>query len=86
MKILLESRPIVAIESVEEVRAVRLVRDGLCGVESWTGFEWDDPSGPRLSWGSEVGEIVPEGPPSSDLDLGLWRGGQGTLIQHGQHL
>src|SRR6266853_4183151 len=60
LKILLESStPMVAIESVEEVRAVRLVR-AACAALNLAAFEWTIASG-LVRCGSDVGEIVPEG-------------------------
>src|SRR5258708_26712623 len=59
LKILLESStPIVAIESVEEVRAVRLIR-AACAALNLAAFEWTIASG-LVRCGSDVGEIVPE--------------------------
>ncbi len=59
LKILLESStPIVAIESVEEVRAVRLIR-AACAALNLAAFEWTIASG-LVRCGSDVGELVPE--------------------------
>jgi hypothetical protein len=49
----------VAIESVEEVRAVRLVR-AACAALNLATFEWTIASG-LVRCGSDVGEVVPEG-------------------------
>jgi SpoVK/Ycf46/Vps4 family AAA+-type ATPase len=58
MKVLLDSStPIVAIESVEEVRAVRIVR-AACMELSLPAFEWTIASG-LVRCGSDVGEVVP---------------------------
>jgi SpoVK/Ycf46/Vps4 family AAA+-type ATPase len=60
LKVLLESStPIVVIESVEEVRAVRLVR-AACVALNLAAYEWTIASG-LVRCGSEVGEIIPEG-------------------------
>jgi SpoVK/Ycf46/Vps4 family AAA+-type ATPase len=59
LKVLLESStPIVVIESVEEVRAVRLVR-AACVALNLAAYEWTIASG-LVRCGSDVGEIVPE--------------------------
>ena len=59
LKVLLDSStPIVAIESVEEVRAVRLVR-AACVVLNLAAYEWTIASG-LVRCGSDVGEIVRE--------------------------
>lgn len=59
LKVLLDSStPIVAIETVEEVRAVRLVR-AACAALNLASFEWTIASG-LVRCGSEVGEVVPE--------------------------
>src|SRR5712691_3557434 len=59
LKILLESStPIVAFESVEEVRAVRLVR-AACAALNLATFEWTIASG-LVRCGSDVGEVVPK--------------------------
>lgn len=64
MKVLLDSStPIVAIESVEEVRAVRLVR-AACADLKLASFEWTIASG-LVRCGSDLGEVVPEGRSSS---------------------
>src|SRR5258707_5168919 len=60
LKVLLDSStPIVVIESVEEVRAVRLVR-AACAALNLATFEWTIASG-LVRCGSDVGEVVPEG-------------------------
>jgi SpoVK/Ycf46/Vps4 family AAA+-type ATPase len=60
LKVLLESStPIVVIETIEEVRAVRLVR-AACAALNLAAFEWTIASGLVRS-GSEVGELMPEG-------------------------
>jgi hypothetical protein len=57
LKVLLDSStPIVAIETVEEVRAVRLVR-AACTALDLAAFEWTIASG-LVRCGSEVGEVV----------------------------
>ena len=59
LKVLLDSStPIVAIESVEEVRAVRLVR-AACVALNLAAYEWTIASG-LVRCGSDVGEIVRE--------------------------
>jgi len=59
MKVLLDSStPIVAIETVEEVRAVRLVH-AACAALNLAVFEWTIASG-LVRCGSEVGEVVAE--------------------------
>ena len=59
LKVLLESStPIVVIESVEEVRAVRLVR-AACVALNLAAYEWTIASG-LVRCGSDVGEIIPE--------------------------
>jgi len=71
LKILLSSStPIVVMETVEEMRAVRLVRTA-CSSLSLATFEWSIASG-LVRCGSEVGEFVPEtgfsaGGPGHDL-------------------
>lgn len=71
LKILLSSStPIVVMETVEEMRAVRLVRTA-CSSLSLATFEWSIASG-LVRCGSEVGEWVPEtgfsaGGPGHDL-------------------
>src|ERR1700726_1514117 len=60
LKVLLDSStPIVVIETVEEVRAVRLVR-AACVALNLAAYEWTIASG-LVRCGSDVGEIVPEG-------------------------
>jgi len=60
LKVLLDSStPIVAIETVEEVRAVRLVR-AACAALNLAAFEWTIASG-LARCGSDVGELVPDG-------------------------
>ncbi len=62
LKILLSSStPIVVMETVEEMRAVRLVR-AACSTLSLATFEWSIASG-LVRCGSEVGELVPETSP-----------------------
>jgi len=59
LKILLNSStPIVVMETVEEMRAVRLVRVA-CSSVSLATFEWSIASG-LVRCGSDVGELVPE--------------------------
>jgi len=71
LKILLSSStPIVVMETVEEMRAVRLVR-AACSSLSLATFEWSIARG-LVRCGSEVGELVPEtgfsaGGPGHDL-------------------
>jgi ATP-dependent 26S proteasome regulatory subunit len=71
LKILLSSStPIVVMETVEEMRAVRLVR-AACSSLSLATFEWSIASG-LVRCGSEVGELIPEtgfatGGPGHDL-------------------
>jgi SpoVK/Ycf46/Vps4 family AAA+-type ATPase len=63
LKVLLDSStPIVVVETVEEVRAVRLVR-AACASLNLAAFEWTIASG-LVRCGSDVGEIVPESPNS----------------------
>src|ERR1700728_4575177 len=60
LKVLLDSStPIVAVETVEEVRAVRLVR-AACAALNLAAFEWTIASG-LVRCGSDVGELVPDG-------------------------
>jgi SpoVK/Ycf46/Vps4 family AAA+-type ATPase len=64
LKVLLESStPIVVIETVEEVRAVRLVR-AACAALNLAAFEWTIASGLVRS-GSDVGELMPQGTESA---------------------
>jgi ATPase family associated with various cellular activities (AAA) len=59
LKILLNSStPIVVMETVEEMRAVRLVRTA-CSSLNLATFEWSIASG-LVRCGSDVGELVPE--------------------------
>jgi ATP-dependent 26S proteasome regulatory subunit len=59
LKILLNSStPIVVMETVEEMRAVRLVRVA-CAAVNLATFEWSIASG-LVRCGSDVGELVPE--------------------------
>lgn len=59
LKVLLDSStPIVVIETVEEVRAVRLVR-AACVALNLAAYEWTIASG-LVRCGSDVGEIIPE--------------------------
>jgi len=59
LKILLNSStPIVVMETVEEMRAVRLVR-AACASLNLATFEWSIASG-LVRCGSDVGELVPE--------------------------
>jgi SpoVK/Ycf46/Vps4 family AAA+-type ATPase len=59
LKILLNSStPIVVMETVEEMRAVRLVRVA-CSALNLATFEWSIASG-LVRCGSDVGELVPE--------------------------
>ncbi len=59
LKILLNSStPIVVMETVEEMRAVRLVRVA-CSSLNLAAFEWSIASG-LVRCGNEVGELVPE--------------------------
>jgi ATP-dependent 26S proteasome regulatory subunit len=60
LKVLIgSSTPIVVMETVEEMRAVRLVRSA-CSTLGLAAFEWSIASG-LLRCGSGVGELVPEG-------------------------
>jgi ATP-dependent 26S proteasome regulatory subunit len=60
LKVLIgSSTPIVVMETVEEMRAVRLVRSA-CSTLGLAAFEWSIASG-LLRCGSSVGELVPEG-------------------------
>jgi ATP-dependent 26S proteasome regulatory subunit len=64
LKILLNSStPIVVMETVEEMRAVRLVR-AACSSLNLATFEWSIASG-LVRCGSDVGELVPETHPSA---------------------
>ena len=64
LKILLSSStPIVVMETVEEMRAVRLVR-AACSSLNLATFEWSIASG-LVRCGSDVGELVPETGPSA---------------------
>src|ERR1700693_6617322 len=59
LKILLNSStPIVVMETVEEMRAVRVVR-AACSALNLATFEWSIASG-LVRCGSDVGELVPE--------------------------
>src|ERR1700722_17871384 len=59
LKILLSSStPIVVMETVEEMRAVRLVR-AACSSLNLATYEWSIASG-LVRCGSDVGELVPE--------------------------
>src|SRR5690242_15657303 len=59
LKILLDSStPIVVMETVEEMRAVRLVRVACSSLHLAT-FEWSIASG-LTRCGSEVGELIPD--------------------------
>ncbi len=65
LKILLSSStPIVVMETVEEMRAVRLVR-AACSTLNLATFEWSIASG-LVRCGSDVGELVPETVPYAD--------------------
>src|ERR1700688_5001545 len=60
LKVLLDSStPIVAIETIEEVRAVHLVR-AACAALNLAAFEWTIASGLARA-GSEVGELMSDG-------------------------
>ena len=64
LKVLLESStPIVAIETIEEVRAVRLVR-AACAAVNIAAFEWTIASG-LVRCGSDVGELTTDQDPNS---------------------
>ena len=64
MKVLLDSStPIVAIETVGETRAVRLVR-AACAALNLAAFEWTIASG-LVRCGSEVGKSIGVGYPPS---------------------
>src|SRR5690242_17913032 len=59
LKILLNSStPIVVMETVEEMRAVRLVR-AACSSLNLATFEWSIASG-LVRCGSDVGELIPD--------------------------
>ncbi len=59
LKVLLNSStPIVVMETVEEMRAVRLVR-AACSAVNLATFEWSIASG-LVRCGSDIGELVPE--------------------------
>jgi hypothetical protein len=77
LKILLSSStPIVVMETVEEMRAVRLVR-AACASLSLATFEWSIASG-LVRCGSEVGELV--------LETGFSAGGPGHDLSGAQAL
>ncbi len=77
LKILLSSStPIVVMETVEEMRAVRLVRTA-CSSLNLATFEWSIASG-LVRCGSEVGELVP--------DAGYSAGGLGHDLSGAQAL
>ena len=60
LKVLLDSStPIVAMETIEEVRAVRLVR-AACAALNLAAFEWTIASG-LVRCGSDVGELAADG-------------------------
>ena len=64
LKILLNSStPIVVMETVEEMRAVRLVR-AACSSLNLATFEWSIASG-LVRCGSDIGELVVETGPSA---------------------
>jgi ATP-dependent 26S proteasome regulatory subunit len=64
LKILLSSStPIVVLETVEEMRAVGLVR-AACASLNLATFEWSIASG-LVRCGSDVGELIPESPHAS---------------------
>ena len=85
LKILLNSStPIVVMETVEEMRAVRLVRVA-CSSLNLATFEWSIASG-LVRCGSDVGELVPEtglfGRPAPRVTIPRRRR-PGTLQQQG---
>jgi ATP-dependent 26S proteasome regulatory subunit len=64
LKILLDSStPIVVMETVEEMRAVRLVR-AACAALNLATFEWSIASG-LLRCGNDIGEVIPDSGPIS---------------------
>src|SRR5271155_3080297 len=68
LKVLLDSStPIVVMETVEEVRAVRMVR-AACAALNLAVFEWSIASG-LMRCGSTVGEVVTGGCDFSDHSL-----------------
>jgi SpoVK/Ycf46/Vps4 family AAA+-type ATPase len=69
LKVLLDSStPIVAIETVEEVRAVRLVR-AACAALNLAAFEWTIASG-LVRCGSDVGGVIAEDRAGGFADTG----------------
>src|ERR1700761_3572779 len=69
LKILLDSStPIVAIETVEEVRAVRLVR-AACAALNLAAYEWTIASG-LVRCGSDVGAVIAEDRTAGFADAG----------------
>jgi ATP-dependent 26S proteasome regulatory subunit len=73
LKVLIDSStPIVVMETVEEVRAVRMVR-AACAALNLAAFEWSVASG-LMRCGSTVGEIVTEGPNYGDHNVALHGG------------
>jgi len=73
LKILLSSStPIVVMETVEEMRAVRLVR-AACSSLNLATFEWSIASG-LIRCGSDIGELIPETGSSAG---GLYAGSPG---------
>src|SRR5579864_9820081 len=73
------STPIVAMETVEEVRAVRMVR-AACAALNLAAFEWSVATG-LLRCGSSVGEVITGG--SYDFAP---HGGQDALEQNAKAL
>jgi AAA+ superfamily predicted ATPase len=73
LKVLIDSStPIVVMETVEEVRAVRMVR-AACAALNLAAFEWSVASG-LMRCGSTVGEIVTAGPDYGDRSVALQGG------------
>jgi len=84
LKILIDSStPIIAIETVEETRAVRMVR-GACAALNLATYEWSIASG-LMRCGSSVAEVVTGGYDFTDHSMaGL--GGQDTIEQNAKAL
>ena len=80
LKVLIDSStPIVVMETVEEVRAVRMVR-GACSALNLAAFEWSVATG-LLRCGSDVGTVITGG----NYDFAP-HGGQDSLEQNASSL
>jgi SpoVK/Ycf46/Vps4 family AAA+-type ATPase len=80
LKVLIDSStPIVVMETVEEVRAVRMVR-AVCSSLNLAAFEWSVATG-LLRCGSSVGEVV-----TGNYDFSPHDGGQPSMEQNAKAL